>query len=584
MTVFWVVAALLIVAALLFVLPPLLRKEESSKHVSHKALNIKIYQDQKAELELDLTNKIISDDQYEQSIQEMERRLLDDVDADLETPEVVASGGVSRAISIFVAIVIPLAAIFIYQELGNPAAITGEVPVIAANGSDDTQGKHVDTGVQVEEMITQLAERLKADPSDMEGWLMLARSLRFQKHYAEAVKAFEQAMPVVQNNAQLLADYADTLAMANNGMLAGKPIALIKQALQLDPNHIQGLWLAGTYEYDTGNYAEALRYWQQLHSLFPADSKDDLSMANNIAEVKARLNSEGAPVPSPQAPSSMGVNSAAESQKVVELTARVTANPDDAESWLALARTLHSLQRFAEAAAAFEKGMPVVQKNAQALSEYADTLAMANNGALEGKPMELIKQALALDPNHIQSLWLAGTYEFDTENYGEALRYWQQLHSILPPDSQDAQAIATSIAEIQAKLNGTGAASPAQGVSSSSAAQAKVGGTIKLDASLQDQVTDTDTVFIFARAASGPKMPLAILRKQVSDLPVTFFLDQSMAMMPSMSLSNFQKIIVGARITKTGNAMPQSGDLQGLSSVINVGTSGLEINIDSIIP
>jgi cytochrome c-type biogenesis protein CcmH len=121
-------------------------------------------------------------------------------------------------------------------------------------------------------------------------------------------------------------------------------------------------------------------------------------------------------------------------------------------------------------------------------------------------------------------------------------------------------------------------------VSNPSASAAGVAGTISLDPALTGRVSPDDTVYVFARAAEGPRMPLAIIRKQVKDLPLTFSLDDSMAMNPNMKLSNFSEVVVGARISKTGNAMPQSGDLKGSSSVIKLGSRDLKIIIDSAVP
>jgi cytochrome c-type biogenesis protein CcmH len=156
-----------------------------------------------------------------------------------------------------------------------------------------------------------------------------------------------------------------------------------------------------------------------------------------------------------------------------------------------------------------------------------------------------------------------------------------------------AASIDNSIAEARA-LGGLGdalaSAAPATGgTSSTNAAAAKspgatIAGTVKLAAALQGKVSPTDTVFIFARAADGPRMPLAILKKQVKDLPVAFTLDDSMAMAPNLALSNFPSVVVGARISKSGNASPQSGDLEGLSPTIKVGMNGVSVVIDRALP
>jgi hypothetical protein len=137
---------------------------------------------------------------------------------------------------------------------------------------------------------------------------------------------------------------------------------------------------------------------------------------------------------------------------------------------------------------------------------------------------------------------------------------------------------------INQSVGGSGAAPTTTAVSNPSASAVSVAGTISLDPTLTGRVSPDDTVYVFARAAEGPRMPLAIIRKQVKDLPLTFSLDDSMAMNPNMKLSNFSEVVVGARISKTGNAMPQSGDLKGSSSVIKLGSRDLKIIIDSAVP
>jgi len=129
-----------------------------------------------------------------------------------------------------------------------------------------------------------------------------------------------------------------------------------------------------------------------------------------------------------------------------------------------------------------------------------------------------------------------------------------------------------------------GSTPKAAATTASNSAPASVGGIISLDPTLSSRVSPSDTLYVFARAAEGPRMPLAIIKKQVKDLPLTFSLDDSMAMNPSKKLSNYSEVIVGARISKTGNAMPQSGDLNGSSSVIKLGSRDLKIIIDSAVP
>ena len=289
---------------------------------------------------------------------------------------------------------------------------------------------------------------------------------------------------------------------------------------------------------------------------------------------------------------------------VDKLVARLEKEPGNAEGWVVLARTYYSMNRFPEAAKAFERAVALVPDNADLLADYADALGAVQGNTLAGKPMQLIERALKIDPTHWKALALAGTAAFDRKDYKTAVELWERLKKTVPPDAPIAASIDNSIAEARA-LGGFGPAAPAVAAASpvppSSAASgsmpgapaaatvpalpgAAVAGTVKLNPALAAQVAPGDVVFIFARAAQGPRMPLAILRKQVKDLPVSFSLDDSMAMTPEMKLSNFPSIVVGARISKSGNAVPQSGDLEGLSAPTSAGASGISVVIDRAIP
>jgi cytochrome c-type biogenesis protein CcmH len=270
---------------------------------------------------------------------------------------------------------------------------------------------------------------------------------------------------------------------------------------------------------------------------------------------------------------------------IAQLAARLQAEPDNLEGWLMMARSLRFMRRHAEAADAFERAFPMMENNAELLADYADTLAMASGGNLNGKPIDLINRALQLDPRNIQALWLKGTHDLETENYDGALESWRRIQQLVPPGSEDAQAMANNVAEVESRMRASGLAIPAvQALPAAAVAAANVSGRVKLDPALAAQVSPGDTLFIYARAATGPKMPLAILRKTAGDLPLEFRLDETMAMMPAMSLANYQDVVIGARISKDGKATAQSGDLQGQTEAIRVGSSDVDITINSVIP
>ena len=263
---------------------------------------------------------------------------------------------------------------------------------------------------------------------------------------------------------------------------------------------------------------------------------------------------------------------------VERLAARMKETPDNAEGWSMLARSYNIVGRFEEAAEAYARAVALIPNNAQLFADYADALAMARGRTLQGEPEKLIARALAIDPGNIKARALAGTVAFDKKDYAGAVAHWQHVAKSAPPESEMARGVAASIAEAQALAAGGIGAAPAAAMA---AAPAVVSGVVQLAPELASKIAPGDTVFIFARAAQGPKVPLAVLRKAAGDLPTKFTLDDSMAMTPNMKLSSFPRVIVGARISKSGNATPQPGDLQGASAAVPSSASGVTVVINS---
>jgi len=285
--------------------------------------------------------------------------------------------------------------------------------------------------------------------------------------------------------------------------------------------------------------------------------------------------------------SGSGMTNSTDSLKALE--EKVAKNPKDGESLVLLARSYGEAERYADAAKAYEKLTQFVTDEAWIWADYADVLAMAHGQSLVGPPTKLIEKALALEPNHTKALALAGSAAMERGDYVAAIRYWNRLLKGLSPDGEDAQMIQGGIQqarELLAQSKG-GKAPAAQDVGSSQSVapgKERISGVVSLSAALKSKADPSDTVFILARATHGPRMPLAIVRKQVQDLPIRFSLDDSMAMRPQMKLSNFDEVEVVARISKSGNAMPQPGDMQGISEPIKPGVNGLKISIDQMMP
>ena len=415
MILFSVVAALLVAAALLFIVPSLWRRRDGAG-VQRDRSNLEIYKDQLLELEADLNNGILSQEQFEQGQLELERRLLEDVSPEVNQKLVQDDRGEGRGAAITVMLLVPLLAVFIYLIKGTPAALSPDKITVAEQAGKGPA--HAVTAEQINAMVQGLAARLEKNPQDADGWRMLGRSYVALGRYQDAIGALDKAVAMIPNDPDLLADYADALAMTSGQTLKGKPMEMVNRALKLDPNHEKSLWLAGTAAYNDGNYPGAIAYWNRL-----------------------------------------------------------------------------------------------------------------------------LKQ--------------------------------------MTPGSKESQQVMSIIAEAQDLANGK---TPAPAAQATAAATAKVAGVVSLSPDLAGKVAPTDTVYIFAKAAQGPPMPLAAFCAQVKDLPIKFDLDDSMAPTPMAHLSDFSQVIVGARISKSGNPMPQSGDLQGLSNIVQVGSSGLQVKINSVVP
>ncbi|HJV88635.1 MAG TPA: c-type cytochrome biogenesis protein CcmI [Noviherbaspirillum sp.] len=418
MTAFLIGATLLMATALAFLLMPLLRKERvTTEHVQRDQLNLAVLRDQLRELDADLEGGLIEPLAYESARHELERRVAEEVKPDTS---VHTSGASMRWSAVAVAIVVPVLAVGIYMAIGNPAGLN-PANLVAADDSS-----HQLTPEQIEGMVAKLADRLKNDPNNAEGWNMLARTYAAMGRYPESAKAYEHLVKLAPNDASVLTDYADALAMANDRSLQGEPEKLIKQALTIDPKNVKALALAGSAAFDRKDYAHAAEYWQKILDVVPRDSEVARSVLGSINEAKG----------------------------------------------------------------------------------------------LMGEP---------------------------------------QL--VLPPAAQ----------------SGAGQAAQAP----QAASGMKVEGTVDIDPALRAKASDSDAVFIFARAAEGPRFPLAVVRAQVKDLPFKFVLDDSMSMTPEARLSNYPRVVVSARVSKSGSATPAPGDLEGSSDPVAPGATGLKVRINS---
>ncbi len=257
---------------------------------------------------------------------------------------------------------------------------------------------------------------------------------------------------------------------------------------------------------------------------------------------------------------------------VAEFAAKMEKDPDNLKGWVMLAQSYRILGRSQEAAKAYERAGDFIDSDPQLLADYADVLAANANGSFAGKPLQLINKALKLDPNNLMALWLSGTASYSVGNYKAAVQAWEKLSQQLPPDTDEARAIQGSIAEARSK----------GGISSKPAASGKeISGTIEVSPELKSKINSSDIVMVIARKP-GERMPVAVLKASASSFPMKFALNDALAMNPSNLLSQLSEVSIEVRISKTGMAKPEVGDLISSAQTIKVGANNVRLRVDQV--
>jgi cytochrome c-type biogenesis protein CcmH len=435
-TTFVLIAAAMLAAACAWVLVPLLTRRHVAS-IDRESSNLAVLRDQRAELEADLGNGVVSAEQYEITRAELDRRVLDETRR--SEPDVAATPSRSGAwTAAGIGALFPIAAVALYLTLGTPAALSPDAAKLAASADD---GDHATSPDQIEAMIGQVKEKLAQDPSNIDGWVVLARTYYVTGRASEAADAFERAVALAPNDADLIADWADTLGVAQGRSLEGKPAELIERALKANPSQWKANALAGTIAFNRKQYVKAAEYWERARANVDPASPIAQSIEGSIAEARQLA---GLP---PAAPRGAAIPPAPVAAPAAQATA-----PDKASS--------------------------------------------------------------------TSPLVAGGT----------------------------------------------------------------VSGTVRIAPTFAANVSPDDAIYIFARPADGSRMPLALVKRQVRELPITFTLDDSMAMSPTAKLSDHGQVVVGARISRSGSPMPQSGDLEALSPPVKLGSSGHTLVIDRRLP
>ena len=304
--------------------------------------------------------------------------------------------------------------------------------------------------------------------------------------------------------------------------------------------------------------------WQRAVDGLPSPGRGE------DARAPATAASGGGPVAAAPAPLS-----ASQVERGLERArASVQSDPSDASAWAMLAHTSEMAGRFDEAVKAYAKLVALRPNDAQAHADYADALGVVQGGVLQGTPARLLQTALRLDPGNLKALVLGAKEAFARKDYAASMALWERARAATQDPSLQ-RTIETSLAEARALLTPTTAGA---------ASAPFVSGRVTVGESLKARVGADDTVFVFARPADGSRMPVALLRKKGSDLPLDFALDDTLALVPQARLSQHDKVIVGARISRRGDAIPASGDLESEVGPVKLGSVGLKIEIDRARP
>lgn len=291
MTAFWVATVLMFCGALMFLLPPILRRRDVRSPPSASALNLGVLRDQLVELDAERSSGAISADQHADAVREIQHRALWDGVAEVaHTSE--EKPAARHWVAAIVAVLVAVPAYGVYLLMGAPEAL-GPIRQSSSTG----EANHGLNSERIIALVEGLSARLKSNPTDGEGWAMLARSYGVLGRHQDALIAYQRAVERIDNNAQLLADYADTLALLRGRKLAGEPYDLVKRALAIDPRNVKALALAGTAEMDAGNPTGAIAQWEAVLRIVPADAPFARSIAGSIAQARQKsgaVNASGA--------------------------------------------------------------------------------------------------------------------------------------------------------------------------------------------------------------------------------------------------------------------------------------------------
>ena len=264
------------------------------------------------------------------------------------------------------------------------------------------------------------------------------------------------------------------------------------------------------------------------------------------------------------------------------LAKKLEAKPDNLQGWVMLGRTYRSLENYDKAIKAYDRALALSADDDLSL-ERVEVMAMQRQGNFDGEPWQVIRSILQKDPQNFGALLMAGSASYANGKLADALKYWQQARAPLTPDNPDVPGLDNAIGTVQQKL-GMPVSQPEVSKPKVAASGLNIAGQVSLSPALKSKVSPGDVVFVYATPTNGERMPLAVFKSTVAQLPLSFTLDDSTAMTPERKLSTAGEVLVKVRVSKSGNAIPQSGDLAGSIGPVKVGVQGLRLEIKDQVP
>jgi cytochrome c-type biogenesis protein CcmH len=548
--IFWLIASTMTVLILGLLLWPLLKRTVAVT-TGEQEKTLSIFRQQFAELEQDRVNGVLTDELCQQARRELERRLLEETGTTDTAPRVARRQMNSRPVAFALAVIVPTVSGLIYWQIGNPLAMT-QPTAASLSAQGGPEGAHSSADA-LEGLVERLKQKMAQNPNDGEGWGLLARSYVGLGRYAEAASIYERAVTLIPDDAQLLADYADTLGVVHGRKLEGKPEVLIQQALKIDPRNVKALMLAGTVAFTRKNFARAAKDWEQARANLPADVDPEMTQQLTAAIEEARSQLGGgqsmmSALTEPAAPA-QPIGQPRVIKGTVAMAPSLAGKGSPTDTLFVFAREMNGPPMPVSIVRATRKDLPFTFQ----LDD--STSPMPSRKLSSAGPVVIVARLSKSGQAMPQSGDLEGTSQ-PVQSGGEGIAV------VIDHERMDKES-----------------AAPAPLASQTGQPRA-IRGTVTVAPSLAGKASATDTLFVFAREMSGPPMPVAIVRATKKDLPFTFQLDDSTSPMPSRKLSSAGPVVIVARLSKSGQAMPQSGDLEGTSQPIQSGVDGITVVID----